>query len=295
MARAGPKKWSYKGGRRPNTVTVAERTPGGFLYARAWDRVTETYVRISLGHRDKKAAELYADSESLKLRQGESEIRTGRVTLGRVFDLYSVHQTPTKSLRVQAADQGRIELWARYLGRGKDPHSLTRREWDQFVRLRATGEMDARGRIVPDTQRRHVRARAIEQDQRFLAAVFAWACSWRLNGARLMSLDGNPLTDRQTFPFEVEKNPLQELATENRYEKTRAVSAAVLTGFWVDDPGNPTGKQIFRSQRSHLSEILDLAHHTGRRVSSILALTFADLRLQRTSEARHGSIHWSQD
>ena len=271
------------------SLTGSEELPLTFTHNSGLD------LRISLGHRDRRAAELYADDEALKLRKGESEIRTGRVTLGRVFDLYHAHQTPTKSPRVQAADETRIELWSRYLGKGKDPHSLTRREWDQFVRLRATGEINARGRTVPATQRRPVRARVIEQDQRFLAAVFAWVCSWRSNGSRLMSLDRNPLTDRQTFPFEVEKNPLREVATENRYEKTRAVSAGVLTGFWVDDPRNPTGKQIFRSQRSHLSEILDLAHHTGRRVSSILALTFADLRLQRTSEAPHGSLHWSQD
>jgi integrase len=109
-----------------------------------------------------------------------------------------------------------------------------------------------------------------------------------------MSLDGNPLTDRQTFPFEVERNPLREVATENRFEKTRAVSDNVVTGTWVVDSEDPE-KHVFRSQRSHLSEVLDLAHHTGRRISSVLALTFADLRLQRTSEAPHGFIHWSQD
>ena len=58
MARAGPKTWSYKAGKRPNTVTVAERTPGGPIYARAWDRTREKYVRVSLGHRDRKAADV---------------------------------------------------------------------------------------------------------------------------------------------------------------------------------------------------------------------------------------------
>lgn len=70
MARAGPKRWSHTAGKRPNTVTVSERTPGGMIYAQAWDRTTETYIRISLGHRDRQAAELYADEESLKLRSG---------------------------------------------------------------------------------------------------------------------------------------------------------------------------------------------------------------------------------
>ena len=191
MARAGPKKWSYTGGKRPNTVTVSERTPGGVIYAKAWNSGTGQYIRVSLGHRDREAAELYADEEALKLKKGESEVRAGRVTLDRVLKLYRKHRTPMKSPRVQAMDAARIELWARFLGANKDPHSLTKHEWDRFERLRASGEIDARGKLADSP--RLVRARAIEQDQRFLAAVFTWACSWQQNGVRLMSLDRNPL------------------------------------------------------------------------------------------------------
>jgi len=188
-------------------------------------------------------------------------------------------------------DATRIELWTRFLDANKDPHSLTKHEWDRFECLRASGEIDARGK--PADSPRPVSARAIEQEQRFLAAVFTWACSWQQNGARLMSLDKNPLTDRRMFPFASEKNPCREVATENRYQRTRAVADQIQTGKWVADPGG--GKQLFVSKRSHLSEILDLAHHTGRRVSAILALTFADLRLHPTTEAPHGCIHWAED
>ena len=293
MARAGPNKWSYTAGKRPNTVTVSERTPGGVIYAKAWNSNTGKYIRVSLGHRDREAAELYADEEALKLKKGQSEVRAGRVTLDRVFRLYAEHQTPTKSRRVQAMDTARIEMWSRFLGGNKDPHSLTKHEWDRFVRLRASGEIDARGK--PADSPRPVRARAIELDQRFLAAVFTWACSWGQNGARLMSLDKNPLTNRQTYPFVSEKNPCREVATENRYEQTRTVTVQIRTGKWVADPMDPDGKQLFVSERSHLTEILDLAHHTGRRVSAILALKFSDLRLQCTTEAPHGCIHWAED
>lgn len=293
MARAGPKRWSHTGGKRPHSVTVAEREPGGVIYAKAWNRSTGRYIRVSLGHRDREAAELYADEEALKLKKGESAVRAGRVTLARVFGLYAIHQTPTKSPRVQAMDAARIDVWTRFLGANKDPHSLTKHEWNRFVRLRASGEIDARGK--PADSPRPVRARTIEQDQRFLAAVFTWACSWQQNGGRLMSLDKNPLTDRKTLPFQSEKNPCREVATENRYELTRAVTDQIRTGKWVSHPADPDRKQLFVSERSHLSEVLDLAHHTGRRVSAILALTFADLRLQRTTEAPHGCIHWAED
>jgi integrase len=45
-------------------------------------------------------------------------------------------------------------------------------------------------------------------------------------------------------------------------------------------------------QRSYLSELLDIVHGTGRRISAICALTYADLRL---NEGPHGSIRWPAD
>ncbi len=41
--------------------------------------------------------------------------------------------------------------------------------------------------------------------------------------------------------------------------------------------------------RSYLSEILDLIHHTGRRLSSVLALRFGDLRFDAGPQ---GGIRW---
>ena len=47
-----------------------------------------------------------------------------------------------------------------------------------------------------------------------------------------------------------------------------------------------------RAQRSYISELLDLAVATGRRISAICGLTYADLRLARTAAAPHGAIRW---
>lgn len=44
--------------------------------------------------------------------------------------------------------------------------------------------------------------------------------------------------------------------------------------------------------RSHLSELLDLANGTGRRLSAICALRVGDLRLERPP---HGAIRWPAD
>jgi integrase len=46
------------------------------------------------------------------------------------------------------------------------------------------------------------------------------------------------------------------------------------------------------SVRSYLTEILDLAHWTGRRISAVLGLRFENLHLERTSTAPDGAITW---
>ena len=117
------KRWSFSAGERPNTVTVRERQRGGMIYASAWDSSTDRNLRISLGHRDKEAAKTYAMEEAAKLRRGESEIRSGRVTLTRVFDLYERHKTPTKSEKAQEEDRRRFGLWMSHLGPSHHDHA----------------------------------------------------------------------------------------------------------------------------------------------------------------------------
>ena len=46
--------------------------------------------------------------------------------------------------------------------------------------------------------------------------------------------------------------------------------------------------------RSHLSEILELAAGTGRRLSAVLKLTYSDLRLERTPTAPYGAVVWPE-
>ena len=74
------------------------------------------------------------------------------------------------------------------------------------------------------------------------------------------------------------------MATEDRYETIRAVSDEVLMETRWD------AKRGFR--RSHLSQLLDIANGTGRRISAICRLTYADLKLD---EGPHGAIRWPAD
>ena len=79
-----------------------------------------------------------------------------------------------------------------------------------------------------------------------------------------------------TFKVPREKNPRRPVAARERYERLRAVSDHV-----------PFGR--CQPQRSYLRELLDLAYGTGRRISAIRQLTYADLLL---TQGPHGSIRW---
>jgi integrase len=50
-----------------------------------------------------------------------------------------------------------------------------------------------------------------------------------------------------------------------------------------------------RPQRSYLSELLDLANGTARRISAICRLRYEDLRLAATPACPHGAIRWPED
>jgi hypothetical protein len=85
-------------------------------------------------------------------------------------------------------------------------------------------------------------------------------------------LDTNPIR----FKPESYTDARRPVASTDRYEAVRAVADSI--------PMSRTD-----ARRSYLTELLDLQHHTGRRISAICQLTYADLRL---SDRPHGSILW---
>jgi integrase len=117
----------------------------------------------------------------------------------------------------------------------------------------------------------------------WLNAVFGWAKDWNLPTGKYLMRD-NPV---RGFERPREKNVRRPVATEDRFEKLRAVSDTHM--MWVGKAGKLT------HTRSYLSELLDVVEGTGRRIAAVCALRLDDLRLKRTKEAPQGAIVWPAD
>ena len=278
------KKWKYAVGEKGGMVTVYEREVGGLLYARAFDPSLRSgkggYRCLSLGHRDKDRAKAYALDQAAKLQKGRDDITLGRITLGQLFALYRKDRTPRKTPGVQKSDERQIEMWTRFLGAGKDTNTIALREWEAFVDARKSGAIDPRGKPVQEGERRPVRARCLEIDLKWFKAVLNWGMKWRTKEGRYL-LNENPV---RGYEIPTERNPRRPVVSEGRYEATSEVSGQVTMEIrW-------TGKRI--SQRSYLSELLDIVNGTGRRISAVCALTYEDLRL---NDGPYGSIRWPAD
>jgi len=282
------KRWSHTEGARGYTVTVQERTPGGVIYARAFDPKLRGghggYRFKSLGHNDREKARKYALKQACDLREGLSAMREEKVTLARVFNLYKKYRTPQKAMTTQQADERRIEMWTKVLGPSKNPAFISRdEEWQTFINRRQSGEIDARGNVVAPDKRVQVRNRAIEADCIWLRSVLSWAVTYQsAAGERLLKTNA---TDGLEIPTEL--NPKRPIASRDRYEATRAVSDRVLMEVrW-------NGKRL--KQRSYLSEMLDISTFTARRISAVCGLRFEDVNLAVSEDAPYGVIRWPEE
>ncbi len=277
------KKWRFSAGARGHRVTVYEGKPGGVLQARVWDSSRGRYLRRSLGHRNRDRAEAFALAEAQRLKEGRAELTASKVTAGRLFARYLAYQTPAKSLTEQQSDERRAELWSRVLGANQDAQIIPRRVWEAFIDARTSGAIDARGCRVPGDKRRPVSARAVQADCNWLKWVYNWAVSWWEDGRYLLT--ENPI---RGFQVPEVKNIRRPVSSADRYEKVQNVSDQVMMSVYSN------GKR--QHVRSYLSEILDLAQHTGRRLSSILNLRYNDYLPDYTNEQGkrlpYGAARW---
>jgi integrase len=127
-----------------------------------------------------------------------------------------------------------------------------------------------------------VRDGTVRSDCLWLRQVLGWGTTWR-------ERDGNgPYLVREDpvrgFAVPQEKNVRRPVATTDRFEALRKVSDQVPME--VRRGGNR------ETVRSYLSELLDLVHGTGRRVSAVLALRYENLQLAKTKGAPYGAIQW---
>lgn len=266
----------------------------------------------SLKHDDIERAKTQAANEHAKLVEGQKGLRSGRITLARLFTLYEKHRTPQKGEHEQGQDERRIKLFTRFLGARKDPQKISRAEWERFIERRSSGAIDARGNPVPETAscpdcdgeepvgcdrcegtgevepRRSVGARTVAADLVFLNAVLNWGTDWRMEDGYL--LDQNVC---RGFDVPKEKNPNRPVATADRADAIREVYDEVTMAVtWGEKRRADGTRRNRRKVPSHLPAIFEIACGTGRRLSAVLGLLYADLLLDN---GPHGAIRWRAD
>ena len=205
----------------------------------------------SLGHRDwaraKKQADEFAAGFAEPETRGKAEAEPEPLTLEKLFDIYGEEVTPSKSRRSRRRDRVAMAMFLKFFGRDRRPETLSRRDWDRFIRERRAGMVGPSGKPVGN--------RMIEWDLTFLMAVLNWAARSRDEQGRLL-LDRNPLKGLRK---PVEKNPTRVVLTEEEYQALLGVSRHVDWRFHV---------------------ALVLAHETGHRIGAIRNLLWSDIDLE---------------
>ena len=143
--------------------------------------------------------------------------------------------TPTKGAHSRGHDRAAMHMFLRFLGRNRDPATLSQRDWDRFIRERRAGRIGPSGRPVSD--------RTVEYDLKFLVAVLNWAARSRDERGRPM-LDRNPL---KGLKKPTEKNPNRVVLAEDEYRALLKATAAAAGGgpFVFETALEPVGHRRF--------------------------------------------------
>ncbi len=255
MARTKRKRRSYGAGEWGRNRVRVFPDPKTGLFQIEWRENGRRLTR-SLGHRDWVRAKKQADQFAagfIDAPNGKAEAEPEPLTLETLFEIYGEEVTPTKAEASQRADRAATRMFLGFFGRGRKPSTLSRRDWDRFIRARRAGKVGASGKPVSDA--------TIEHDLKFLIAVFNWAAKSKDEEGRLL-LGSNPLKGLKT---PTEKNPTRVVLAEEEYQALLGVSREVDWRFHV---------------------ALVLAHETGHRIGAIRHLRWSDIDL----EAR--AIRW---
>ncbi len=255
MARTKRNRRSYGAGEWGRNRVRVFPDPKTGLFQIEWRENGRRLTR-SLGHRDWTRAKKQADQFAagfIDAPDGKAESEPEPLTLDKLFEIYGEEVTPTKAEASQRADRAATRMFLGFFGRGRKPSTLSRRDWDRFIRARRAGKVGASGKPVSDA--------TIEHDLKFLIAVFNWAAKSKDEEGRLL-LGSNPLKGLKT---PTEKNPTRVVLSEEEYQALLGVSREVDWRFHV---------------------ALVLAHETGHRIGAIRHLRWPDIDL----EAR--AIRW---
>ena len=263
MTRKLPRPWRITVGGYGYRVTAFERTPGGVLYLRWWDRARNNWAPRSLGHRDRALAEQQArEVAGALLAANEAECR-GSLTVSDLFGRFERDVIAHEDQRQAAEDRRRIAVWTAHLGSDREMESVDRALLDRFVRARRAGTLSVPGVKLSAKPTE----RTIGADLEFLRRVCNWAMTvTRGNGKPL--LGHHPLT-RYAIPTNL--NPRRPVATYDRYLAVREHADAV-------------------DRQRLFGAFLDLVEGLGWRVSAICELQAADVDLTVTDARPFGRI-----
>jgi integrase len=206
----------------------------------------------SLKHRDwtraKRQADEFAAGFAGPEPNGGNVAEPEPLTLETLFEIYGEEVTPSKGRSARQHDGTATKMFLGFLGKSRDPATLSQRDWDRFIRMRRAGTVGPSGRPVSD--------RMIEYDLRFLISVLNWASRSRDERGKML-LDSNPL---RGLKMPMEKNPTRVVLSEKEYRAFLDVSREVDWRFHV---------------------ALVLAHETGHRIGAIRKLRWPDIDLAR--------------
>jgi integrase len=270
------KLWNFCTGKHGARVRVAERVPGGALYAMTTAPSGKGWRKVSLGHKDKARAMEEALKLATRRQKGDEPLQ--RLTVAGLFDLFTRSVLPRHCPHHQGELTRGIELWTRFLGPARVVETIGPTEWEAFQRVRAPGELDGRGNTVEDLEkRRPVGPRTLEKELKVLRTACRRATIERTPAGGFV-LTADPT---RGLPFPTEKNPKRPTADSERFDKLIAVADQVtMRRGWG-------GGAVW--EPSYLPLLLRLAGDTGRRISSILALRWSDWL---PSEGTFGALRW---
>lgn len=242
---AAKQRWSYSAGERGrNRVRAFEHPDTGRLFLEFSEGGRRK--RVALSHRDREAAKAKCEELATALRREEQPVRAP--TLKTLFDIYEGEVTTEKGSSKQAHDRRAAALFLAFFGPDRKAATLTRRDWDAFIRWRRRLGDERQGRV----RGRPIGPRVIEYDLKYLHSVLNWATAAQL-------VDRNPL---KGMPWPKEQSPNRPVLTDADYQSMLAVGRAV--------------DQLFELA-------LVLAHETGHRINSIRVLRWSDVDFdQRT-------------
>ena len=247
MARTKRSRRSYSAGEWGRNRVRVFADPKTGLYQIEW-RDNGRRLTRSLKHRDwaraKRQADEVAAGFAVHEPNGKAESEPEPLTLEMLFDIYGEEATPTKAYTSRMHDRAATAMFLDFLGRDRRPETLSRRDWDRFIRARRAGRVGPSGQPVSD--------QTIGGDLTFLMAVLNWAARSRDEHGRLL-LDRNPLKGLRK---PVEKNPVRVVVTDKEYRGLLKVSRRVGWRFHV---------------------ALVLAHETGHRIGAIRNLRWSGI------------------